>query len=98
VIDVDIDRSCFPSTSMIPTGSDEAEGFERGELGGKFAWGTAYTVIRPDRTLQGRVAVRVKIVRLLHFDHGPQWGPRPERGAPNMSWLHAHFSQDWPST
>ena len=26
------------------------------------------------------------------MDHS--WGPRPERGAPNMSWLHAHFSRD----
>ena len=26
------------------------------------------------------------------MDHS--WGPRAERGAPNMSWLHAHFDDD----
>jgi hypothetical protein len=27
------------------------------------------------------------------MDHS--WGPRPERGVPEMSWLHAHFSDEY---
>lgn len=63
---------------------------------GKFAWGTAYNG-HFDQTgrFTGRVAVRgreVPIDCVSTMDHS--WGPRPERGKPNMSWLHAHFSED----
>ena len=64
---------------------------------GKFAWGTAYNghfdqtgVFTGSVTLRGR---RVPIDCVSTMDHS--WGPRPERGAPAMSWLHAHFSQDF---
>ena len=59
-----------------------------------FAWGTAYNG-HFDQTghVQGRVTVRgreVPIDCVSTMDHS--WGPRFERGSPNMSWLHAHFS------
>lgn len=65
--------------------------------GGKFAWGTAYNG-HFDQTghFEGTVAVRGRrypIACVSTMDHS--WGPRPERGAPNMSWLHAHFSRDF---
>ncbi len=63
---------------------------------GKFAWGTAYNG-HFDQT--GRVRGTVSVRGTSHaidcvstMDHS--WGPRPERGKPNMSWLHAHFSED----
>lgn len=64
--------------------------------GGKFAWGTAYNG-HFDQTghVQGTVVLRgerIPIDCVSTMDHS--WGPRPERGAPNMSWLHAHFSKD----
>ena len=67
-----------------------------GNHAGKFAWGTAYNG-HFDQTghFVGRVNVRgreVPIDCISTMDHS--WGPRPERGAPNMSWLHAHFSKD----
>lgn len=63
---------------------------------GEFAWGTAYNG-HFDQTghIRGEVVVRGKrhaIDCVSTMDHS--WGPRPERGAPNMSWLHAHFSDD----
>lgn len=63
---------------------------------GKFAWGTAYNG-HFDQTghFRGGVTVReleVPIDCVSTMDHS--WGPRPERGKPNMSWLHAHFSKD----
>jgi hypothetical protein len=66
------------------------------EVGGKFAWGTAYNG-HFDQTghFEGEVRIRGKaypIDCVSTMDHS--WGPRPERGAPNMSWLHAHFSRD----
>jgi hypothetical protein len=66
------------------------------EAGGKFAWGTAYNG-HFDQTGHFTGAVRVRgksyaIDCISTMDHS--WGPRPERGAPNMSWLHAHFSPD----
>jgi hypothetical protein len=66
------------------------------EGGGQFAWGTAYNG-HFDQTghFLGVVKVRGKaypIDCVSTMDHS--WGPRPERGAPNMSWLHAHFSRD----
>ena len=65
--------------------------------GGKFAWGTAYNG-HFDQTghFVGRVTVRDRaypIDCVSTMDHS--WGPRPERGAPNMSWLHAHFLKDF---
>jgi hypothetical protein len=63
---------------------------------GKFAWGTAYNGhFDQTGTFTGSVAVRgreVPIDCVSTMDHS--WGPRPERGKPNMSWLHAHFSKD----
>ena len=63
---------------------------------GKFAWGTAYNG-HFDQTgvFTGSVSIRgrqVPIDCVSTMDHS--WGPRPERGAPTMSWLHAHFSKD----
>ncbi|MFT4563228.1 MAG: hypothetical protein ACI9BW_002982 [Gammaproteobacteria bacterium] len=59
---------------------------------GKFSWGNAYDG-HFDQT--GRVVgevvlrgVRFPIDCVSTMDHS--WGPRPERGKPNMSWLHAH--------
>jgi hypothetical protein len=63
---------------------------------GKFAWGTAYNghfdqsgVFTGSVTIRGR---KVAIDCVSTMDHS--WGPRPERGGPPMSWLHAHFSKD----
>jgi hypothetical protein len=65
--------------------------------GDGFAWGTAYNG-HFDQTghFRGEVAVRgrrVPIDCVSTMDHS--WGPRAERGGPNMSWLHAHFSDDY---
>ena len=63
---------------------------------GKFAWGTAYNGhFDQSGHFQGHVVLRgrkVPIDCISTMDHS--WGPRPERGSPNMSWLHAHFSKD----
>jgi hypothetical protein len=64
---------------------------------GDFAWGTAYNG-HFDLTghVEGEVVVRGRrypIDCVSTMDHS--WGPRTERGAPNMSWLHAHFSRDY---
>lgn len=63
---------------------------------GKFAWGTAYNG-HFDQTghFTGRVVLRgeeIPIDCVSTMDHS--WGPRPERGKPCMSWLHAHFPGD----
>lgn len=63
---------------------------------GKFSWGTAYNG-HFDQTgvFEGKVRIRgreVPIECVSTMDHS--WGPRPERGKPNMSWLHAHFSKE----
>lgn len=67
-----------------------------GAKAGTFAWGTAYNGhfdqtgrFTGHVTLRGR---RIPIDCISTMDHS--WGPRPERGSPNMSWLHAHFSED----
>src|ERR1700742_3671442 len=64
---------------------------------GSFAWGTAYNGhfdqtghYRGEVSLRGR---RIPIDCTSTMDHS--WGPRAERGGPNMSWLHAHFSDDY---
>ncbi len=64
---------------------------------GSFAWGTAYNG-HFDQTgrYRGRVALRgreIPIDCVSTMDHS--WGPRLERGGPNMSWLHAHFSSQY---
>ncbi len=66
-----------------------------GAEAGKFSWGTAYAG-HFDQTGHVTGAVRVRgraypIDCVSTMDHS--WGPRPERGKPNMSWLHAHFDQ-----
>jgi hypothetical protein len=62
-----------------------------------FAWGTAYNG-HFDQTghYEGQVSIRGRTVPIdctSTMDHS--WGPRAERGGPNMSWLHAHFSDDY---
>ena len=62
----------------------------------EFSWGTAYNG-HFDQTgrFVGSVTLRgetIPIDCVSTMDHS--WGPRPERGAPNMTWLHAHFSED----
>jgi hypothetical protein len=74
----------------------KARAIKEAEQGGQFAWGTAYNG-HFDQTgrFSGQVSVRGRkypIDCISTMDHS--WGPRPERGAPNMSWLHAHFSKD----
>ncbi|RZZ88463.1 DUF7064 domain-containing protein [Pseudoxanthomonas winnipegensis] len=63
---------------------------------GKFAWGTAYNGhFDQSGHFEGQVVLRgeqIPIDCVSTMDHS--WGPRPERGAPNMSWLHAHVSKD----
>ena len=63
-----------------------------GSAAGQFAWGTAYNGhFDQSGHVQGEVRVRGKryaIDCVSTMDHS--WGPRPERGKPNMSWLHAH--------
>ncbi len=63
---------------------------------GNFAWGTAYNG-HFDQTgrFSGSVSIRgtaYPIDCISTMDHS--WGPRAERGSPNMSWLHAHFGED----
>lgn len=67
-----------------------------GGAAGTFAWGTAYAG-HFDQTghFVGEVRVRGKsyaIDCVSTMDHS--WGPRPERGKPNMSWLHAHVDRE----
>jgi hypothetical protein len=69
---------------------------EAAKADGTFAWGTAYNG-HFDQTghFRGSVSVRGKTLPIdcvSTMDHS--WGPRPERGSPNMSWLHAHFGSD----
>src|SRR6201996_4702197 len=64
---------------------------------GGFAWGTAYNG-HFDQTghYSGEVVLRGRSIPIdctSTMDHS--WGPRAERGGPNMSWLHAHFSDDY---
>jgi hypothetical protein len=60
------------------------------------AWGTAYNGhFDLSGHVEGSVLLRderIAIDCISTMDHS--WGPRPERGAPNMTWLHAHFSKD----
>ena len=64
--------------------------------GSDFAWGTAYNghfdqtgVFEGEVVLRGR---REPFRCVSTWDHS--WGPRSERHAHTMSWLHAHFSED----
>ncbi len=91
-------RSIMPPFDIHDPEMDpmKAKALRAAGAGGKFAWGTAYNG-HFDQTghFQGLVAIRGKtypIDCISTMDHS--WGPRPERGAPNMSWLHAHFSRD----
>jgi hypothetical protein len=70
---------------------------ESGREASGFAWGTAYNGhfdqtgrVIGQVTLRGR---RIPIDCVSTMDHS--WGPRRERGGPNMSWLHAHFGDDY---
>ncbi len=67
-----------------------------GSEAGKFSWGNAYDG-HFDQTgrVTGEVSVRGEsyaIDCVSTMDHS--WGPRPERGKPNMSWLHAHIDNE----
>ncbi|WP_454625397.1 DUF7064 domain-containing protein [Bradyrhizobium cenepequi] len=97
MIDVEY-RSIMPPFDIHDPAMDpmKAKALKEAEEGGQFAWGTAYNG-HFDQTghFKGKVAIRGKsfpIDCISTMDHS--WGPRPERGAPNMSWLHAHFSRD----
>jgi hypothetical protein len=64
--------------------------------GSDFSWGTAYNghfdqtgVFEGEIVLRGR---RIPFSCVSTIDHS--WGPRSERHAHEMSWLHAHFSED----
>jgi hypothetical protein len=62
-----------------------------------FAWGEAYNG-HFDQTghYAGEVVIRgrrIPIDCVSTMDHS--WGPRAERGAPNMSWLHAHVDDNY---
>ena len=91
-------RSIMPPFDIHDPDMDpmKAKALKAAEAGGKFAWGTAYNGhFDQSGHFQGTVSVRGKsypIDCISTMDHS--WGPRPERGAPNMSWLHAHFSRD----
>jgi hypothetical protein len=82
---------------MDPISAAQQAQAEAGGGDGGFAWGTAYNG-HFDQTghysgavvLRGR---RIPIDCTSTMDHS--WGPRAERGGPNMSWLHAHFSDDY---
>jgi hypothetical protein len=91
-------RSIMPPFDIHDPDVDpmKAKALKAAEAGGKFAWGTAYNGhFDQSGHFQGTVSVRGKsysIDCISTMDHS--WGPRPERGAPNMSWLHAHFSRE----
>jgi hypothetical protein len=97
MIDVEY-RSIMPPFDIHDPDMDpmKAKALQEAEQGGKFAWGTAYNGhFDQSGHFEGQVAVRGKVYPIdcvSTMDHS--WGPRPERGAPNMSWLHAHFSKD----
>lgn len=63
-----------------------------------FQWGTAYKghfdatgKVTGTVTIRGAAPITIDCVATM--DHS--WGPRPERGVPEMSWLHAHFSENY---
>lgn len=65
--------------------------------GEHFSWGTAYNghfdqtgVFEGEVVLRGR---RIPFECVSTMDHS--WGPRGERHANTMSWLHAHISKDF---
>ena len=77
-----------PEMDPITAAASKADGF---------AWGDAYNGhfdqsghYRGEVCIRGR---RVPIDCVSTMDHS--WGPRRERGAPNMSWLHAHVDDDY---
>lgn len=62
-----------------------------------FAWGEAYNGhfdqsgrYTGEVTIRGR---RIPIDCVSTMDHS--WGPRAERGGPNMSWMHAHVDDNY---
>lgn len=97
LIDVEYKAIMLPFDIQDP-GMDpmKAKAIAEAQKAGNFAWGTAYNGhFDQSGEVKGRVVVRGKefpIDCVSTMDHS--WGPRPERGAPNMSWLHAHFSKD----
>lgn len=88
-----------PAMDPIAAAQQEAarSAAESGAEASGFAWGTAYNghfdqtgQVTGEVVLRGR---RIPIDCVSTMDHS--WGPRKERGGPNMSWLHAHFSRDY---
>lgn len=81
---------------QCPMARAAKEAKEAAAKNGEFAWGTAYNGhLDMSGHVQGKVILRgeeIPIDCISTMDHS--WGPRPERGAPCMSWLHAHFSKD----
>ena len=85
-------RSLMPPFDIQDPEQDPITAAKTAEPG--FAWGTAYNG-HFDQTGQytGEVVLRGRAIPIdcvSTMDHS--WGPRPERGGPNMSWMHAHFS------
>jgi hypothetical protein len=82
---------------MDPVSAAQQRQAKEGTVAGGFAWGTAYNG-HFDQTghYSGEVVLRGRRIPIdctSTMDHS--WGPRAERGGPNMSWLHAHFSDDY---
>lgn len=97
LIDVDYRAIMLPFDIQDPDMDPmKAKAQAEADKSGDFAWGTAYNGhFDQSGHVRGRVVVRgteYLIDCVSTMDHS--WGPRPERGAPNMSWLHAHFSDD----
>jgi len=96
-IDVEFKAIMIPFDIQDPEQDPmKAKALAEADKSGHFAWGTAYNGhFDLSGHVSGNVSIRgrkVPIDCVSTMDHS--WGPRPERGAPNMSWLHAHFSDD----
>jgi len=96
VVDVEYTSLMQPFDIHDPD-QDPIVAAQQAAASGTFAWGTAYNG-HFDQTghFVGHVDVRGKRIPIdcvSTMDHS--WGPRKERGAPNMSWFHAHFGTDY---
>jgi hypothetical protein len=86
-----------PAMDPITAAQHRQDADDQSDGQGGFAWGTAYNG-HFDQTghYSGEVSLRGRRIPIdctSTMDHS--WGPRAERGGPNMSWLHAHFSDDY---
>jgi hypothetical protein len=93
-IDVEY-RACMPPYDTADPDMDPITAARAKEE--DFAWGRAYNGhFDQSGHYTGAVSIRgrrVPIDCVSTMDHS--WGPRPERGAPNMSWLHAHVDDNY---